>query len=181
MDERLRRLILRTLARIGAAQDALRAGDTTPAQWADAMARALAEGHVAALRAGGADPARPAGRAVVTQTIATQLHFLRGFQAVIEAAPQFEAGWQARAASYAQSVGAPYWRGRTKLLPLPAVPKDGSTICKGNCGCAWDIQQIDGDGNYDCTWRRGKNDSCSTCIARERVWSPLRIRNGELV
>lgn len=180
MDERLRRLIGRMLARISGAMDALEAGRVTPQAWAAEMARHLATGHAEALRAGGASPATPAGRALLTRTVATQLHFLRGFQAVIEDAPAFEPGWKARAAMYAQSVGAPYWAGRTQLLPLPALPKDGSTICKTNCGCAWDIQQLAGDGNYDCYWKRGKDDSCGTCLAREQAWAPLKIRGGEV-
>jgi hypothetical protein len=181
VDERLRRLIVRMLARIGGAMDALEAGRVTPQAWAEQFARALAEGHTAALRAGGVSPTSPAGRRVLERTVATQLHFLRGFRAVVEAAPAFQAGWKARAAQYAQSVGAPYWAGRTRLLPLPALPKDGSTQCRGNCGCSWEIVELAGDGNYDAFWRRGKNDSCGTCLAREQAWSPLRIRDGELV
>lgn len=181
MDERLRRLIVRMLTRISGAMDALEAGRLTPAAWAEQFARHLATGHVEALRAGGVRPESAAGRRVLERTVATQLHFLAGFRAVVEDAPAFQAGWKARAALYAQSVGAPYWAGRTRLLPLPALPKDGSTICKTNCGCAWDIQQLDGEGNYDCYWKRGKNDSCGTCLAREQAWSPLQIRNGEVV
>jgi len=169
------------LARIGGAMDALEAERITPQQWAAQFASVLAQGHADALRAGGVNPASPVGRAVLTRTVATQLHFLSGFQAVIEDAPQFERGWKARAGMYAESVGAPYWAGRTKLLPLPALPKDGSTLCKTRCGCAWEVQQLEGDNNYDCYWRRGKRDSCSTCIARERAWAPLRIREGRVI
>lgn len=180
MDERLRRLVLRALARISGAMEALAAGDVSPAEWAATIARVLARGHADALRAGGVSPTSPAGQAYLTRSIATQLHFLRGFQAVVEAADTFERGWNARAALYAQSVGAPYWAGRTRLLPLPALPKDGTTICKTNCGCSWEIVELDGEGNYDCYWRRAKDDSCGTCLAREVAWSPLAIRDGRV-
>lgn len=180
MDEALRRLTLRLLARISVAMDGLAAGDLAPAQWAATLARHIADGHVAAMRAGGVDPASAGGQAFLTKSIATQLHFLRGFEAVVEAADIYERGWNARAAMYAQSVGAPYWAGKTKLLPLPALPKDGTTQCRTNCGCAWEIVELAGDGNYDCYWRRAKNDSCGTCLAREAAWSPLQIRGGRV-
>jgi hypothetical protein len=178
VDERLRRLIGRLLARISVAMDALEAGELSPAEWAGRLARHIAEGHADALRAGGISPTSRAGMAYLTQSVATQLHFLRGFEAVVEGADVFQRGWNARAAMYAQSVGAPYWAARTKLLPLPALPKDGTTICRTNCGCSWEIVELAGDGNYDCFWRRAKNDSCGTCLAREAAWSPLQIRNG---
>lgn len=180
MDEALRRIVVRLLARISVAMDGLAEGDLSPAQWAGALARHIADGHVAAMRAGGVDPASRAGQAYLTRSIATQLHFLRGFEAVVEAADVYERGWNARAAMYAQSVGAPYWAGKTRLLPLPALPKDGTTQCRTNCGCAWEIVELAGDGNYDCYWRRAKDDSCGTCLAREAAWSPLQIRDGRI-
>lgn len=182
MDPRLRRLIVRMLARIEPLMAGLEAGTLTVEQWAERFSQALAEGHVEAIRAGGVAPQRPAAAAVLTRQLATQLHFLTGFErAIVQSAGTFQSGWNARAAMYAQSVGAPYWAGKTKLLPLPALPKDGTTLCLTNCGCSWEISTLAGDGNYDCYWRRGKDDSCGTCFARERLWSPLRIRDGRVL
>ena len=63
-------------------------------------------------------------------------------------------------------------------LPVPAMPGEG-TICKTKCKCSWDIVPIDEKaGDYDAYWRRG--DSCSTCLAREQEWNPIRIRGLEL-
>lgn len=179
MDERLRRLIGRMLARISGLMEALQGGTLTPAEWEAQFAEALATGHVEAVRAGGVSA--KAASAILTKQLATQLHFLSGFRLVVEGADQFQPGWNARAAMYAESVGAPYWTGKTKMLPLPALPKDGSTICLTNCGCAWRIVQLEGNENYDCFWDRAKDDSCATCRARERLWRPLRIREGRVV
>ena len=65
-------------------------------------------------------------------------------------------------------------------LPLPAMPRDGTSQCLSNCGCAWEIAELDGDGNYDCTWQLGKTENCQTCRQRAADWSPLQIRDGRL-
>lgn len=61
-------------------------------------------------------------------------------------------------------------------VELPFMPGQ-KTSCLSNCGCAWDIRKLDGDGNFDAFWRRHKDDSCDQCIAREKACNPLRIRN----
>lgn len=163
---------------VSRATDALeQGGDVT--NWRDTMARLLTRYSAAALQAGqdGA-PLGDAGKAAVTKQVQAQLGFLDGFTAEIQDAATFEQGWKARAEMYAKSIAAPYWTGRTKLLPLPAVPGDGSTQCLTNCGCSWDVQQLDGDGNYDCYWRLGKAENCQSCVQRARDWAPLRVRDG---
>lgn len=179
VDERLRRLIGRMLARINGLMEGLQGGTLTPAEWERQFSEALATGHVEAVTAGGVHPRVAAP--TLTRQLATQLHFLAGFRAVVQSNAEYQAGWNARAAMYAESVGAPYWTGKTKMLPLPAMPKDGSTICLTNCGCAWRIVKLKGNENYDCFWDRAKDDSCSTCLARERLWAPLKIRDGRVL
>jgi hypothetical protein len=174
-------LLSRLVKLIQAATDALEqsyphgVGD-----WQQEVSRQLARYHAAALLAG-ADTGTLSNeaRVKVTADLAAQLRWLERFGIEIQDGETWKAGWNSRAASYANSIKIPYWRGAVKLLPLPAMPAEG-TNCYGNCGCAWEVNELDGDGNADAYWRRAKDDSCGVCIQRERDWSPVRIRSGVL-
>lgn len=174
-------LIQRLTRLIATATDALEASyPDGVAAWEQELSRQLARYHAAAMLAGSdADALTPAMRTAVTRDLATQIAFLQQFGVVVRSGAQWERGYQARAAMYAQSIKVPYWQGATKLLPLPAMPAEG-TQCLTNCKCAWDVQQLDGDGNADAYWRRGADDSCQTCRQREQEWAPVRIREGVL-
>lgn len=166
---------------IGTATDALeRQYPAGTDAWEAEVARQLARYHGAAMLAG-ADVAAltPAMRTAVTRDLAIQLAFLRQFGVAVRSGKQWERGYQARAAMYARSIQVPYWQGATKLLPLPAMPAEG-TQCLTNCKCQWEVQQLEGDGNYDAYWRRAADDSCQVCRQREQEWSPVRIREGVL-
>lgn len=93
-----------------------------------------------------------------------------------------EAAAAARANLYAQAARETYWRSRTNALGLPELPcyPGQRTQCGRNCRCAWQIQRLEGNGNWDCYWRRRPIDSCDTCKTRERTFAPLRIRVGEI-
>lgn len=150
--------------------------------WQSTVTDAIGRYSLAAMMTGsGDDQLSPEQLKAVKKAVQTQATFLDAFALEIQGAAAWQAGWNARAEMYASSIKAPYWTGKVKMLPLPAMPGDGSTQCLTNCGCAWDIQQLDGEGNYDCYWRRGKNDSCQTCVGRSARWAPLRIRDGEIV
>lgn len=71
-----------------------------------------------------------------------------------------------RSALYARSAQSAYWKQATGGADLPAQPCDGSTFCKGNCGCEW----VNIDGAWH--WKRGKADSCDDCIHNEQTWNP---------
>lgn len=149
--------------------------------WYSEIAAQLKRYHQAAYLNGAAtrDLSSAASRAIEGD-LATQLKFLSQFKVEIQGAAEWQAGWNARAAMYARSIQVPYWRGKTKLLPLPAMPGDGSTACLTNCGCAWDVQEV-GPDSYDAYWRRAKTDSCQGCVQREQEWAPLRVREGVLL
>lgn len=148
--------------------------------WQQEISRELARYHAAAMLAGaGVDDLSPTMRTSVTRDLTYQLSFLEQFGVVIQEADAFMPGWQARAAMYARSIQVPYWKGATRLLPLPAMPGEG-TDCLTNCKCSWEVSQLEGDNNYDAYWRRSVDDSCATCRQRELSWSPVRIRGGEL-
>lgn len=152
------------------------------AAWQQEVSRQLARYHAAAMLAGaGVDTLTPAMRTAVTSDLASQLGFLGKFAIVLQDGAEWQAGWNSRAQLYAGSIKTPYWQGATKMLPLPAMPADGTSQCYGNCTCSWDVQQLEGDGNYDCTWVLGATEQhCQTCPQRATDWAPLRVRDGVL-
>lgn len=52
--------------------------------------------------------------------------------------------------------------------------------CLSNCQCRWEINQLEGEGNYDCHWRLGGTKHCQTCEVRAGEWNPLQVRGGML-
>lgn len=174
---------------IGSLVDALgslfgdtQAGRLTVSQWYSLAQEKIAEYHLASFMAGNQSEIVPdkAWNGLVDQVNA-QLEYLTGFKAEIQAAPEFAAGWQARAESYAGAIKQPYWSGKTKVLPLPAMPAQG-TQCGNNCKCLWRVETVDeAKGDYDAFWERHADDSCQTCLEREAQWSPVQIRDGVLL
>ena len=118
--------------------------------------------------------------------VKTQVDYLNNFRLVVQSASEFNEGWLQRAESYARGIVAPYWKGRTKMLPLPAMPGDMSTDCGQLCACLWDVKVIDEKADdYDAYWllnasRIVKTEHCQDCQTRAVVWNPLRIRGGVL-
>jgi hypothetical protein len=47
-----------------------------------------------------------------------------------------------------------------------------------HCHCAWDVVQLEGDGNYDCTWVMSAVEHCQQCKQRSLDWAPLKVRGG---
>lgn len=158
----------------------------SPAQiseYHEVMEELLSRYHLAAYMVGaGTQTVTGLARERVLNGIAGQLAYLDVFIDEIRDADTGEMGWMPRARMYGESIGEAYWAGKTKGLPLPSLPKDGTTQCLTNCSCKWEIKTIDeGKRNYDAYWRRGAQDSCQTCIERENTWNPIRIRNGVLL
>lgn len=175
-------LIRELKRRLGDLFDDLTGERITPIEWRNAVKRVLAEHHLTAMMAGLNAEAIP-GKAWggLVDQINVQLEFLNRFRVEVQDDATFKPGWDARARSYAESIKVPYWRGRTKILPLPAMPGEGSQCLQG-CRCKWDVKVIDAaNGDYDAYWRLEKGSKhCQTCLERAAQWSPLRIREGVL-
>lgn len=171
---------------LGTATDALeRVYPRGVAAWEAELERALRDYHAAAYLAGSGartpDQVRPPARVAIERDIATQLAYLRRFGVTIRENATWEKGWKTRAQSYADAIQVPYWRGRTKMLPLPAMPGEGSQ-CLTHCRCSWEIVTVDAAANdYDCYWRMSDAEHCQTCLERAATWSPLEIRGGRLI
>lgn len=157
----------------------LQEGIITTDEWYTAMSETLTRFHLAAYMIGQGGAALTAVElAQITPIIQAQLNWLDNFYLEIISAIQWQLGFNARAAMYAGAIKESYWKGQTKILPLPAMPAQG-TQCLTNCGCYWDIRPLDeAKGDYDAYWMRGKNDSCQTCLEREAQWNPYQIRDG---
>lgn len=154
-------------------------GRINPSTFQRLMGEALFEHHVAAYMLG--DNVRELSQGAkdkLSEIIGEQIDYLDAFADTIE-----RDGWRdamaARARLYAGSIKTSYSAGKTNLLPLPGYPAQG-TQCVTNCKCEWEIRTINAQReDYDCYWRRAADDSCETCIGRERRWQPYRIRFGE--
>lgn len=129
---------------------------------------ALVQGHQAAYMRGVADRTgvEPKGlskveRGELKKIVAKQLEHWNAYQAE----GKDSAG---RTALYAKAVGASYYAGRTGGT-VASYPRDGSTPCHGNCGCAWE-EHSDG-------WHwilGGSGNSCAECKQRASTWRPYR-------
>jgi hypothetical protein len=182
MNAAMRRLLALALLDTQQIMGALEGGQKVDA-WQYSFTNMLAQYHTAAFIVGQDGKVEIGGPAKtwLGNTLEDQLGFLKKWGLEIESDAEFKLGWNARAALYAQGIGQSYWKGATKMLPLPAMPRDGTSQCLGNCTCSWDIQQLDGEGNYDCYWKLGAAERhCQTCPQRAADWSPLKIRKGEL-
>lgn len=159
----------------------LEAGDVTATAWRDDMAAVLARGHLAAYMSGQeSSEIAAASMKRLLKDITTQLGFLDNFTVEIQSAAEFQKGWNARAAMYAEQTGASFYSGKFRMWALPAMPRDGSSQCLTQCSCSWDIRDLSGDGNADAYWRLGPSDHCQTCVERADQWAPLKFRGGEL-
>jgi hypothetical protein len=179
----LDRLVRRLSLLIGTATSALERDPSQVDDWRDEIARQITRYSTAAYLAGAdARDVSPAARAAVQSDIKTQLKFLDQFAVEIQDAAEWKAGWNNRAEMYARSIQTPYWRGATHMLPLPAMPGDGTTACLTNCKCSWRVDELDGDNNYDAYWVYGATERhCQGCQQRATEWAPLQIRDGELL
>lgn len=179
---KLDRLIARLSLLIRTATQALEEAPQNVRGWEQEVGAQIRRYSTAAYLVGSSsDDVSPKARTAIDGYITTQLDFLHRFGVEVAESDAWQPGWEARAAMYAKSIKLPYWSGKTKLLPLPAMPAEG-TQCLTNCGCQWSVITVDEAKNdYDAFWQRGKNDSCQTCMQRELEWSPVRIRGGELL
>ena len=144
------------------------------ARWTASMQTAISDAHTTAYLAGVADRLRvragsaalnaknlsAAERATIRQAVAAQRSFLDRFVGAIRAGELSPAQIGARAALYADSARATYWRGATAGANLPFYPGDGGTPCLGHCRCTW---QQRGGAWY---WILGDAEHCDGCKAR---------------
>lgn len=186
----LRKLLEQTAARIEEIVQELLDGGTVD-QWYDAMAEEIALAHTAAALAGyERDTLSASEQAAVARAVDNQYEYLDLFAVALAAAYSassasgaplvYPGNTMARSQMYGQSSGATYWSAKYADWALPAMPRDGTTQCLSRCKCQWQINELAGDGNADCYWRMSDAEHCQTCKERAALWSPLRIRGGDV-
>lgn len=174
-------LIDRMLVDVEELMSDLEGGDMTATAWRDDMAATLARGHLAAFMAGQeSSELDQTSMKRLLADVTKQLSFLDNFTVEIQAAAEFQKGWNARAQLYVEQTGASYYAGKFKMWALPDMPRSGGTACLGRCSCSWDVQEQEGEGNALAYWRLGPSDHCQQCVERAQQWSPLTFKNGEL-
>lgn len=181
----LQRVIERAISQVDDLSRQVASGSLAPDEWQAAMERLIARYFQTAAMAGlGAEDISLLEPAI-SRMVDIQNDYLANFKAEIVSGGWVDA-FAARAAMYASAIKQGYWLGDVvkqvgRVIPLPAMPSEG-TQCLSNCKCAWRIETVNADrGDYDAYWRRHASDSCQTCVEREAQWSPVRIRNGELL
>lgn len=155
-------------------------GTITIEQWYRQMVDLSNRANIAAsaLAVGGVSNLSSEDLQAIERANETQISYLNGFRRVLVG--MSVAGAIARAALYAGAITALFWAATARAMGLPMLPAMPGvlTSCHTNCKCSWDIQPLAGNGNYDCYWRVAPAEHCNECVARQREFNPLQIRNG---
>lgn len=161
----------------------LATGELNVQQWRGLMAIEIRNLHVAArvMGAGGFGNLTEADLVAIEKAVREQLNYLTRWAQQLGSMDSIsEDQVRIRASLYGGASNETYFRAYVAAAGVPDLPfyPAQKTECRTNCGCGWDIKPLEGQGNFDAYWRRHKNDSCTTCIARERACNPLQIRGG---
>lgn len=159
--------------------DQVTSGKITLTQWEKGMRQIIKDTHgtlYAAAKGGFANMTQSDwGR--VGQEVRKQYEYLAKFRAELAAGKSTPGQAATRAAMYPGSGNQAWEKGRAANVfdprLLPAYPGDGSTQCRTNCKCRWEI--IESETAYLCYWRLGSEKSCADCPQRAVVWNPYTI------
>lgn len=142
-------------------------------QWEAAAATEIKNAHLAQgmFARGGRDQMDPASWGRIGGTLADEYRYLRGLSEDMQAGRVTVGQAVQRIRQYGNNSGQSYWREWTDGMDVPASwarlprlsrhPRDGSTICRGNCQCHLEQRP---DGIY---WIRTAAESCETCAEME--------------
>lgn len=165
--------------------DEIAAGRIAIDAWQYEVERLLAKNITAAFMAGrGKFSLNESEITKIREWVSKQARYLESFAVDIATHPddeEFTQKWRNRAASYATSIVNPFYSGETWGIPLPAIPGDMTSQCGQADKCSWHIVKLEGEGNWDATWRLHPAEHCQTCLERARLWKPLQIRNYQLL
>jgi hypothetical protein len=156
-------------------------GELSVQDWELAMRRQVRSAFVAqyALGRGGLAQLEDADRMRLGALVGEQFVHLHRFAADVAAGSLSEAQVASRAQLYANSstrAEAEGYQRAFRGLELPAHPGDGSTSCRSNCHCRWDV--VDRGDEWHATWRASGDSTCADCRSRASTWSPLVIEKS---
>ena len=170
-----------TVAGSTAASDGLAAqvstGQISVQTWTTQMRAAIKEAYTQqyVLARGGINNMTQADWGRLGGALREQYQYLDRFAQEITMGRLSPAQIQSRARLYMNSATQAFERGKAagKGLVLPAYPGDGSTQCRTNCKCRWDIRET--SGAYYCRWLLGVAEHCPDCVTNAGRWNPLVI------
>lgn len=154
-------------------------GQISLRQWEQAAAAEIKNAHLAQgmFARGGREMMDQRSWGRIGGTLADEYRYLRGLSEDIQAERVTVGQAVQRIRQYGNNSGQSYWRewadnmrlpeSWARLPRLPRHPRDGSTICRGNCQCH--LEERD-DGIY---WIRTAAESCDDCEEME-AGSPYR-------
>lgn len=121
-----------------------------------------------------------ADRVVLRELLLGQRQFWNRWMAELVDSPASIARIRARADLYTRAARGFFERGRAEAwgIRLPAHPADGSTQCRSNCTCTWDIRRR--KGRVEATWRLGSGEHCDDCLRHAAEWAPLIFDTEEV-
>ncbi len=146
------------------------------------LAYAVRANHIDAALIAGAGNLSPEQRYELQQIIAEDVAYVEGFA---DAMPELSRGQALVRANLYVSTQRNTINEITlmELPPLPIQPKSADLICTWHCKCDLDIRFLYGDGNFDVYWRLDPlgREHCDDCLRLAAIWSPLQIRNGQIL
>lgn len=148
----------------------LYAGQISLPQWMISTASTLKDAHIAngIAGAGGAGNVGLGGYARMGTNLLDEFRYLFNFGVDIAKGDVSEAQALARIQQYGNATEQAYWRefgdkadraGWAGLPVLDQVPRDGDTVCRGNCACSL---REDDDGLH---WELSAVENCPDCEA----------------
>ena len=157
----------------------LSTGQITINQWELEMRKLIKTTYVNEYRLakGGTEAMTQADWGRIGGLLRNQYGYLSGFAQDIRAGKTSGGAVKIRARMYIDSATQAHERAKAAGagFTLPAYPGDGSTRCRANCKCHWEIvERLD---RYDCYWRlEAQAEHCIDCDARSREWNPYVVR-----
>lgn len=138
---------------------------------------------VYALGKGGKNRMTPADRGLIGSLLKKQYQFLNRFAVDLadgRYTPEqvFLASYRLRL--YINSSTQAFEAGKSNAQiagmykKLPAMPGDGTTICRANCKCSWSFKKA-GNGIWLASWILHPAEHCDTCTRRAQIWKNLRV------
>lgn len=113
---------------------------------------------------------------IVGQQLRGQYAHLYKFAEQIDGGNLTEGQIRMRSRMYVDSSRQAFERGHAMSMggiQLPHYPGDGSTQCRSNCQCAWEIQ--DAGDHWEAFWRLGYAEHCPDCVAYSEQYKPLIV------
>lgn len=159
--------------------DRVAKGEITLGAWERGMRQIVKDTHgtLYAAAKGGYNNMTQSDWGRVGQEVRKQYEYLARFRAELAAGKLSPGQAAVRAAMYPGSGNQAWEKGRAANVfdprLLPAYPGDGSTICRTNCRCRWEITET--EEAYLCYWKLGAAEHCQDCVYRAGAWAPYTV------